>query len=134
MIKQESVELTEEMLQLRKDDKSFTEIANIYGLSRQAVQQRLIKHVGSDKVPKRRPKLDTKTIYPNLAKWMYDNHMTKIRLSSMLGFGANSTTSINYRLYGDVEFTVSEIWFLLKLTGCTFEYLFKTVGDETEKV
>lgn len=40
------------------------------------------------------------------------------------------TTTINKRLYGEVDFSMTEIKRLLEITGKTFEYLFAEKENE----
>ena len=76
---QESNERILEMAQMRLDGYTFQEIADKFKVSKQRVQQTLSIISGSRGSIKNG--IDIKTIYPNLAKWMYDNNVTKIKLS-----------------------------------------------------
>lgn len=70
-------------------------------------------------------RIDEKVIYPNLAKWMADNKIPKYKLAEMIGMSTKRTAGINFKLYGERDFSMSEIKNLLKVTGQTFEYLFR---------
>lgn len=119
---QSSKEQTLEMVQMRLDGYSFQEIADKYGVSRQCIHQKLSVIAGSAKP---RPKgIDEKVIYPNLAKWISENRMKKYELSKLLGLSDKSTKSLSMKLYGERDFSMTEIKKLLEITGQTFEHLF----------
>ena len=125
---QESKEQILEMAQMRLDGYSFQEIADKFGVTRQCIQQKL--SVISGQKEARPKKIDEKIIYPNLAKWIFENQISKISLSETLGMKSKCTTSIKMKLHGERDFSMSEIKKLIELTGQTFEYLFSTEKAE----
>lgn len=130
MRKPESKERLMDMVKMRLDGHALNEIAEKYGVSKQCVQQHLSALAGNKKP---RPKsVDEKIIYPNLAKWIAEKRIARYKLSHMLGLSMNNTvtTTINKRLYGQVDFSMTEIKKLLEITGQTFEYMFAEKENE----
>lgn len=78
-------------------------------------------------------RIDEKVIYPNLAKWMADNKIPKYKLAEMIGMSTKRTAGINFKLYGERDFSMSEIKKLLEVTGQTFEYLFCEKDEQESK-
>lgn len=126
---QEIKERLMDMVRMRLDGYTLNEIAEKYGVSKQCVQQHLSALAGNQKP---RPRgVDEKIIYPNLAKWITENRIAKYELSHMIGLAKNmNTAQINKRLYGESEFSMTEIKKLLEITGKTFEYLFAEKENE----
>lgn len=127
---QENKERLMDMVKMRLDGYTLNEIAEKYNVSKQCVQQHLSALAGNQKP---RPRgIDEKIIYPNLAKWIAQERIARYELSHMLDLSINNmvTTTINKRLYGEVDFTMTEIKKLLEITGQTFEYLFEEKSNE----
>ena len=122
---QESKEQMLEIVQMRIDGYTYLQqIADKYGVTRQCIQQKLSVIAGNAKP---RPKgIDERVVYPNLAKWMLENRIPKYKLSEMVGMTTKCTAGITMKLYGERDFSMSEIKKLLEITGQTFEYLFST--------
>lgn len=123
-----------ETVQMRLDGYTIQQIAEKYGVTKQCIQQKLSVIANGYKP---RPKgIDERIVYPNLAKWISDNRIVKYKLAQMIGSSKNNASSqnINKKLYGERDFSMSEIKKLLELTGQTFEYLFaeKVVDDESK--
>lgn len=125
MTRQESRALTQQMLQMCKEGKSFEEIAKACNCTKQCVNQRFWKQLSIEDIPTRLYNLDSKIIYPNLAKWMYANQISKAWLANVLGITSNNYKQLNKRLHGQVKFSIAEVRKLLNITGFTFEYLFE---------
>lgn len=123
-----------EIVQMRMDGYTIQEIADKYGVTKQCIQERL--SILANGYRPRVKGIDEKIIYPNLAKWISDNRIVKYKLSHMIGLSENNmvTTAINKRLYGETDFSMSEIKMLLKATNDTFEHLFaeKETDGESE--
>lgn len=123
-----------EIVQMRMDGYTLQEIADKYGVTKQCIQERL--SILANGCRSRAKGIDEKIIYPNLAKWISDNKIVKYKLSHMIGLSENNmaTTAINKRLYGETDFSMSEIKMLLKATSDTFEHLFaeKEADGESE--
>lgn len=127
---QESKERLMDMVKMRLDGYTLNEIAEKHNVSKQCIQQHLSILTGNQKP---RPKgVDERIIYPNLAKWIAEERIARYELSHMLGLSMNNTvtTTINKRLYGEVDFSMKEIKKLLEITGQTFEYLFAEKENE----
>ncbi len=126
MMTQENKDRLLEMIKMRLDGCTYQEIAERYGVTRQCVQQKLSVIAGNAK--SRTKEIDEKIVFPNLAKWISENQVVKYKLSHMIGGSNNNTNTqiINKKLYGEREFSMSEIKKLLEITGQTFEYLFST--------
>jgi len=129
---QESKERLMDMVKMRLDGYTLNEIAEKYNVSKQCIQQHLSILAGNQKP--RLKGVDERIIYPNLAKWIAEERIARYELSHMLGLSMNNmvTTTINKRLYGEVDFSMKEIKKLLEITGQTFEYLF--VEKENEQL
>ncbi len=130
---QESKDRLMNMVKMRLDGYTLNEIAEKYGVSKQCVQQHLSALAGNQKP---RPKgVDEKIVYPNLAKWIAEERIARYELSHMLGLSMNNTvtTTINKRLYGEVDFSMAEIKKLIEVTGQTFEYLFAEKENQKAK-
>ncbi len=123
---QESKEQLLEIVQMRIDGYTLQQIADKYGVTRQCIQQKLSVIAGNEKP--RTKGIDEKIVFPNLAKWISENQVVKYKLYQMIGGSNNNknTQIINKKLYGESEFSMSEIKKLLEITGQTFEYLFST--------
>lgn len=126
----ESKERLMDIIQMRIDGYTIQQIADKYGVTKQCIQQKLSVIAGSQRS---RPKgVDERIIYPNLARWIAQERITRYGLSHMLGLSKNNkvATTINKRLYGETDFSMSEIKKLLEITGYTFEYLFEEKKNE----
>lgn len=128
---QESKDRLMDMLQMRLDGSTIQQIADKYGVTKQCVQQQLSIIAGNAKP---RPRgIDERVIYPNLAKWIVDNRIAKYKLSEMIDMKSKCTDSIRKKLYGERDFTITEIKKLIEITGYTFEYIFaEKENNQTE--
>lgn len=128
---QESKDRLMDMLQMRLDGSTIQQIADKYGVTKQCVQQQLSIIAGNAKP---RPRgIDERVIYPNLAKWIVDNRIAKYKLSEMIGMKIKCTDSIRKKLYGERDFTITEIKKIIEITGYTFEYIFaEKENNQTE--
>ncbi len=120
------------MAQMRLDGYSMRDIAEKYNVSKQYVQQEL--NVLSNGGRSYSGRLDADIIFPNLAKWMFENGMTISDLQEKMGYKSKNTALIRNRLYGYTKISMKDIKKILEITGQTFEYLFaeRVVEDETE--
>lgn len=121
-----------DLVQMRIDGYTFQEIADKYGVSRQYIHQELSAIVGNAKP--RQKGIDEKIIYPNLAKWIFENRIPKYKLSEIVGMKSKSTEGIRQKLYGKRNFSITEIKKLLEVTGETFEYLFAERKGQEDKI
>lgn len=119
MRKIENKEEVLEMAKMRIDGYSFQEIADKYGVTRQCVQQKLAYSLGMKNIED-----DSKIVYPNIKEWMRSENISKFKLSKMVGMKQKTSSSIRQKLYGEVEFKISEIKRLIEITGMPFEVLF----------
>lgn len=128
----ESKERLLNIVQMRLDGYTIQQIADNYGVTKQCIQEQLSVIANGRK---ERPKgIDEKIVFPNLAKWISKNKVIKRKLSKTLGMTDKCTQGLNMKLYGERDFSMTEIKKLLEITGHTFEYLFaeKAVDDETD--
>ena len=110
----------QEIIQMRVDGFTLQEIADKYGVSEQCISHKLLSIAKRDNT---RPKwFDERVIYPNIAKYMINNRISRHALAKEIGL--SNLQCLTRRLYGELDFSMSEIKKLLEITGQTFEYLF----------
>lgn len=95
----------------REDGKTYQEIADEYGVTRQAIQ-RSLSAKSSQGLRKR---------WPRLLLWMEQNNITNQKIAAAVGV-CNQT--VGDWLYGIHEPKKPNIDALLKVTGLTYEELF----------
>lgn len=125
---QENKDRLLEMIKMRLDGCTYQEIAEKYGITRQCVQQSISSFTGKERSV-RKSSLDI-CIYPNIRKWMLDNNISMIKLSKICGLAETHIGSVRAKLCGEREFRISEIKAILKESGKTFEYMFRTENGE----
>lgn len=106
---------------MRLEGHTLQEIANKYGVTKQAVSQFLPR--GLNKYEK----YAKGCIYPAIARWMIKNKMSYMSLSESTGI--NSAT-LRVALSGKTSPTKFTVDGILKATGLTYEEAFST--EETE--
>lgn len=122
------------IVQMRLDGYTLQQVADEYGVTKQCIQQKLsaiTKNYTSRQGEVR--KIDEKIIYPNLAKWIFDNGYSVSSFAKYLEIsGANS---LLIKLHGERNINMKEIKRILAFTGLPFEYLFaeKEVVSETKR-
>ena len=105
----------------RKKGKTYQEIADQFGVSRQCVQQACATRHGSRKVYK-----NLNCIYPTLRKWMFDHNYSAKRLhreACACGMVVCYTPFLN-RLRGKTKITFLEADILSDITGMPAKELF----------
>ena len=116
----EQKEQLREIIQMRVDGFTLQQIADKYGCSKQCISYKLSSIAKRDNT---RPKgIDENVIYPNLAKWMIDNRISRHVLAKEIGL--SNLQCLTRRLYGELDFSMSEIKKLLEITGQSFDNLF----------
>ena len=118
----------EEMMALREQSYTYAQIAELSGVSKQTVYNL----IGKTDIGKVRPITETQCVYPNLRKWMNDNHISRMELTRRI-YG-NIPGGRTYRramhfLYGkggNVTINKPFLDKLLEVTGLTYEQLFAT--------
>lgn len=106
-----------EIKQMRADGRTFQEIADAYGVSRQYIQQLCkAKEWHSNE----------KIVYTNLREYMQVNRISYRDLGISLGYPETSaSTNAENLLYGKTEMTVNAIQKLKELTGLSYEKIIK---------
>ena len=106
----------------RESGKSVKEIAEMYGVSYQAVSQ------ATAKIKKGYFKHYTEEncIYPNLRNWLNDNKVTRSEFLRRIGLtpSPNNSTRLSGYLTGKNYPTKATIDKFLEITGLTYEELF----------
>ena len=125
-------ERTTKMLEMSKSGISYDEIGKTFDISK----QRVCSLIGGQLKHHFRPISPESCVYPNLRKWMNDNHVSNSELSRRL-YGNTSGTNqeaIRYFLRGKGRDTrKSVIDKYLAITGLTYEELFETEGTDNEQ-
>lgn len=119
-----------EMLKMRMDGATFQEIADRYGISRQAVHQSL-KHY-TDRLEGKRYALNVdKIIYKGIAEFFLDNPEESVTSFSRKVLG-QGTANLKRGLIGENEmhFTINQIKKICNIIGKPFEEVFELRGDE----
>lgn len=115
-----------EMIKMRESGATYKDIGEAFGISRQAVFQ----HIGGMVRGGYFKTLSANDcIYPNLRKWMNDNHMSRSKLCRAM-FG-NTLPSNQHHISnflrgknsGATKHTIDKY---LTVTGLTYEELFET--------
>lgn len=113
----------EQATALRKQGKTYQEIADYMGISKAYVAILLDKTVKTSNFHIWPIELSP---YPVLTQWMNDNQITRQELAEKLGY---SPSTVSYYIITKImrtdKFTKKEIDKLLEITGMTYEELFK---------
>lgn len=119
------------IVQMRLDGYTMQQIANEYGTTKQCIQQKLSALTRSC-TPKQGciKKIDEKIIYPNLARWIFDNGYSVSSFAKCLDM--SNSNNLLIKLHGERSINISEIKRILEFTGRTFEYLFVEKVAENE--
>ena len=107
----------------REKGKTYQEIAKQFGVSYQAVAVALGKHHPGHT----RPLTEKQCIYPNLRRWMNENKISQAELIRRMGkmVGGRTSEMVRGWLIGRSYPKKPDIDILLKVTGLTYEELFK---------
>lgn len=119
------------IVQMRLDGYTMQQIADEYGVTKQCIQQK-ISSITKNYTPRQGGvrKIDEKIIYPNLAKWIFDNGYSVGSFAKRLGMSCSNNLLI--KLHGERSINMAEIRRMLEFTGRTFEYLFAEKEDGSE--
>lgn len=112
-----------EMVKMRENGATYSEIAKRFGVSRCRVWQM----VGRDRGFNFRPLSPERCVYPNLRKWMNENKITKAELTRRMRGNATSgnVVEIDSFLSGKIEGMAKKtIDKLILVTGLPYEALF----------
>lgn len=109
--------------EMREQGKTLQEIADTLGVTKQRVAQ----YFAGTKYAAGRHYRKVRSIYPNLANWMYENNFCIATLLVNMGYQytADNALRLKRRVNGDAEFRMRDIKKILELTGMTFEECFK---------
>ena len=115
-----------EMQAMRDEGYNYTQIAEAAGVSKQRIFQ-LIGGEQRNRTPK--PLTETECVYPNLRKWMNENHVSRGELTRRLYNGTTPPRAcerVNKFLNGTVNHIINRQFLdsILKITGLTYEQLF----------
>jgi len=112
----------------RENGMTYREIAEKHGVSRQYVAQVL----GKQSVPLFR--YNTSCVYPVIRKWMNENQVTIAEIVRRMDLLPIAENYIRYRdiLCGKTEPKKSFIDFMIRLTGLTYEELFREEDNGEE--
>lgn len=119
------------IVQMRLDGYTMQQIADEYGVTKQCIQQK-ISVLTRDYTSKQGcvRKIDKKIIYPNLAKWIFDNGYSVSSFAKYLGM--SDPNNLLIKLHGERKINMAEIKRMLQFTGQTFEYLFAEKEADSE--
>ena len=107
------------------DGKTYQEVADVLGVSRQYVHQEFGDKVG---VRKRALTHLHNQIYPNIVTYMKDNGLSRSVFAQKCGISYDGLLTI---LRGDREPRKKEIDKILAVTGMTYEVAFKEKGGKS---
>ncbi len=113
----------EEKFELREQGLTYTQIAEILGISKQAVRQSLAKYN-----PKHfQPFNEEGCIYKGLREWLNRNKVSRTELIRRTGYLPHTTKiqRLSLCLKGEAEFKKCEIDDILAVTGLTYEQAFE---------
>ena len=107
---------------------TLQEIAKKHGVTHQCVAMAVCKY----NISYFRPVTQKQCIYPNIRKWMNDNKVSQAEIIRRMGVEVGGGTSTKFRawLRGENEPRKRDIDMLLKITGMTYEEMFRE--EETE--
>ena len=110
-----------QMQEDRESGMTFAEIGKKYGISSSRVGQILGRHCVKNFQPVRN------CIYPNLAKWMNENKISRAELTKRIYGNSDATNALRIASYirGETDIPKRTIDKLLKVTGMTYEVLFQ---------
>lgn len=123
-----------EMLEMRVNGATFQEIANKYGISRQAVHQTLNSYMA--RLQGKRYALDVdKIIFKGIAEWFFENPDESMSSFSRKVFGYDTgakVKDVRMNLYGEytVYFSIEQIKKICEVIGKPFEEVFELRGVE----
>lgn len=109
-----------DMFSMVLDGKTYEEIGQKYGISRQRVQQLLTTNSRSHRA------VNT-IIYTGLKKWLIEQDMSVAKLQSLMGFESKNVARTYIKLRNKGIIKISDIKKILEITGLTFEECF---GEE----
>lgn len=127
-MKQESKDRFLEMIKMRLDGCTYKEIAEKFGVTRQRVQQIVAEFTGKERTKKSFNR--TGFIYPNILEWMDEKGISLAELSRIIGIGEGNSSRTSKKMRGETEFRMFEIKEILKESGKTFEYMFRTENED----
>lgn len=122
----------QEVLELRDKGIKQAEIARMMGCSRSRIGQIC---GGKNILHKRSVALHKDLIYPNIARWLFENQVSMAAFCQSLDSEQRkkSYARIVDCLHGKHRFNISEIKKIMKITDMTFEEAFEE-ADDVEKI
>ena len=116
----------EDRAELYKQVKTMQQIADMAGVSRQAVQQSIEREFSWRHTFN--PKTVARCIYPKVKQWMLSEHLTATGLNRRLGYEANNANYARVmRLLEGKAFYKDLVDAVLKESGMTYEEAFGSV-------
>lgn len=113
-----------EMIEMRKEGMSLSEIGKQFGISRQRVYQ----IIGGEHVYPGRPLKNC--VFPGITNWLRERSMPVKQFADNLHY---SRGTLYLKLWGKHTFTLNEIKEVLAYTGMTFEEAFGAEIKPTEE-
>ena len=133
MAKQRTREqLARECEALRAQGKTYAEIAKVYGLSTQYINQMMARY----KVSQFRPLTDEQCVFVGLRCWMNENKCSMAELARRrFGFFPGGTSMQGWRskMHGGIQLKKDDIDKLIEITGMSYEELFREVANGAEQ-
>lgn len=125
-MKDETRLMAHKALDMKIDGKSYEEIANELGCSKQYVEA-LLHH----RVTERKRKKFVESIYPGLEKWINESNKTITYLTKELGY--SHIRIVKQKLIGTKIFNIKDIFKIIEISQKPFEYLFVYTELEVEE-
>lgn len=125
--RQQRNEIIAQMRQMHEDGKTYQEIGDMFGVSR----QRIFQMIGGGDVKFFRKITPSQCIYKGIRKYMNDNKVSMMEMSRKV-YG--NTSPNNYQktkgwLNGSLEIAKGRIDKLLAVTGLSYEVAFKIESE-----
>lgn len=117
-----------EMFRMYLDGYSYTDIGKKFGITRQAVEQRLNPSYY------RKARTIASCVYPNIRKWLRESGSSFRGLAAEMGYelGGGTPPSITDMLRGKRELRASDIKKLSYITGLTYEQIMERDDVESD--
>lgn len=118
--------MAHKVLDMKLDGKSYEEIGNELGCSRQHAEA-LLHH----RVKEYRRKKCVECIFPGLGKWINESNKTITYLTKELGY--SNIYIVKQKLIGTKIFNIKDIFKIIEISQKPFEYLFVYTELEVEE-
>lgn len=125
---EEKRQLIHKIIDMKMDGKTYQEIGDELGVSKQYVKQLIIRHAGIGEHGRR----NIECIYPGLKKYLNNSFKGISDFSGFLTSNKTNSRTKN-KLLGISKFNINDITKLVKESGKTFEYLFLMTEEQVEE-